>query len=253
MDGCLTLAPYIYIYKVALAYFESPELHWKFMNPVGTSGFTRLYQRTRLTMRRLGGTLNGTEVHDGLVVFRRERREERGERSVNRQKGLSQGLKRLFSFGCIDGGIYSEMTGEHTVHIPVDDGRRQSEGNAPNSGSGIVTDAFEFPDFIEGIGEIAKGDDLLGCVVKIACSTVVAQSLPLTQHLVLGSSCQRIDRGPAPHEPFPVFPPLPDLCLLQDNLREPDGVGISRPSPWQFTAVLTEPTEESRGKLDHTT
>ena len=79
----------------------------------------------------------------------------RGERFVNRQKGLGKGLEEFFAFGGIDGGIDTEVTGEDTVDIAIDDGGRQSEGDTPDGGSGIVAYALQFTDFLEGVREMA--------------------------------------------------------------------------------------------------
>ena len=100
-------------------------------------------------------------------------------RNVNRQEGLSEGLEEFFAFGGINGGIDAKVTGEDTVDIAIDDSSRQTEGDAPDGSSGIVAHALEFPDFIEGVREMTKGDNLFGGIVEVAGTTVIAQSLPL--------------------------------------------------------------------------
>ena len=89
----------------------------------------------------------------------------RGERFVNRQKGLGKGLEEFFAFGGVDGGIDTEVTGEDTVDITIDDGGRQSEGDTPDGGSGIVAHALQLSDLLQGVGEVSKIYDLPGRIV----------------------------------------------------------------------------------------
>ena len=73
MNGGLTLATHIDINKVALLDLERLLFHRQRSHPALTEGDATLHQRTNIAARGLRRTLDGTEVHDSLVVFRGER------------------------------------------------------------------------------------------------------------------------------------------------------------------------------------
>jgi hypothetical protein len=73
MDGRLAVTAYIYINKVALADLESLEFDGKFLYAVHTKSLTGFQQGAHSTIRRGWRTLEGAEVHDGLIIFRGER------------------------------------------------------------------------------------------------------------------------------------------------------------------------------------
>ena len=89
---------------------------------------------------------------------------------------------------------------------------------------------------------MAEGDDLLGSVVEIAGTAVIAQALPFAKYLVFRSCGEGLNRRPAMHETLPVVPALLDLCLLENDLGQPDGVGVAGLPPRQVTTVLTKPS-----------
>jgi hypothetical protein len=154
-------------------------------------------------------------------------------------------LEKLFALGGVDGGVDAEVAGEDTIDIAIDDGSGEAEGDAPDGGSGIVAYALEFPDFFEGVREMAEGDDLLGGVVEVAGSAVIAQALPLAQHLVFRGGGKGLNGRPSVHKALPVVPALLDLRLLEDDLGEPNGVRVAGLPPRQIATVLTEPLKES--------
>ena len=158
---------------------------------------------------------------------------------------MGQGLKFLFAFGGVDGGVDAEVAGEDTIDVAIDDGSGEAEGDTPDGSSGIVAYALESPDVIEGVREMAEGDDLPGSVVEVAGTAVVAQTLPLAQHLVFRSGSESLNGRPAVHKTLPVVPALLDLRLLEDDLGEPNGVGVAGLPPRQVTTVLTKPLKES--------
>ena len=85
---------------------------------------------------------------------------------------------------------------------------------------------------------------MLGSVVEITGSAVVAQALPLAQHLVFRGGGKGLNGRPTVHEALPIVPALLHLCLLEDDLREPDSVGIASPPPRQVTTVLAKPFQK---------
>jgi hypothetical protein len=70
VDGCLPITADIYINKVAFADFEGLELDGEISDATCAEGLARLHQGAYSTIRRGWRTLNGTEVHDGLIVIR---------------------------------------------------------------------------------------------------------------------------------------------------------------------------------------
>ena len=107
----------------------------------------------------------------------------------------------------------------------------------------MAADALELSDFIEGVREMAEGDDLPGSVVEVAGTAVVAQALPLAQHLVFRGGGKGLNGRPTVHKALPVVPTLLDLRLLEDDLGEPDGVGVAGLPPRQVATVLTKPLQ----------
>ncbi len=96
---------------------------------------------------------------------------------------------------------------------------------------------------------MAKSHNLFRSEVKISCPTIVAQSLPLAQHLILCSLSEGLNGGPAMHKALPIFPALFHLSLLEDNLGEPDGIRVMRLPPRQVAPVLTKPIQQCQCKV----
>ena len=149
--------------------------------------------------------------------------------------------KELFALSGVDGCIDAEVAGEDAIDVAIDDGCRQIESYGANGCCGIVANAFQFFDFFNRVGETTTGDDLLGCIVQIASSTVVAQPLPFAQYLVFRRSSECFDSRPTVHKAFPVFPALLDLCLLKNDFRKPYSIWVASLSPRQIASVLAEP------------
>ena len=96
---------------------------------------------------------------------------------------------------------------------------------------------------------MAKSHYLFRSEVKISRPTIVAQSLPLAQHLILCSLSEGLNGGPAMHKALPIFPALFHLSLLEDNLGEPDGIRVMRLPPRQVASVLTKPIQQCQCKV----
>ena len=75
---------------------------------------------------------------------------------------------------------------------------------------------------------------------------VVAEALPLPDHIGSGRPCERLDARPA-LEPREVARNDPlDLRLLEHDFRHEDRVRVTSPPPGQIAAVLLEPVEQER-------
>ena len=130
---------------------------------------------------------------------------------------MCQQGKLLFTFGGVDGGLNAEMTAENTKDITIDNGCRQSEGKTPDGCSCIVAHSLQAPNVFQRLGEATHLNNLTSRKMQVASTTIVAQSLPLAQHLILRSCSQLFYRRPVLHKAFPIRPALLDLCLLENN------------------------------------
>ena len=70
MDGGMTVTAYIHIDKVALTDLESLEFNGEFLDTFSTKGLAGFHQGAHTAIRRGWRTLEGAEVHNGLIVFR---------------------------------------------------------------------------------------------------------------------------------------------------------------------------------------
>ena len=235
VNSSLSLASHINISKVSLLHFECLLFHRQLAHPTLTKGRACFHQRTSDAARRLWRTLYRTKVHDGLVI---------GRCLLRRQKTLCEGRKDLLALCGVDGRVDTEMTREHPIDIPVDHSRRQSEGDTPDGGSRIVAHALQLFNLLDGIREMTKSHNLLGGIVQITGPAVVAQSLPLAQHLVFRCLSQGLYSRPAAHKAFPVVPALLHLRLLKNDLRKPYSIRIASLPPWQLTTILSEPFQQ---------
>ena len=78
MDGRMAVTAYIYINKVALTYLESLEFDGELLDTVCSKRLAGFHQGAYIAIRRDGCTLEGAEVHDGLIVFRGRGKEKGG-------------------------------------------------------------------------------------------------------------------------------------------------------------------------------
>lgn len=73
--------------------------------------------------------------------------------------------------------------------------------------------------------------------MQIARPGVIAQALPLLQHLILRSERQGVDIGEAFDKAMIIVPPLLHARLLQYNLGYPDAIGVVCLSPRQIPFI----------------
>ena len=257
MQGGIAVHPYIYINKVALLHLKLLLLDGQLLHPTLAECHTGLLQRTLQALRRLGRAKRGTEVHHALVekTHPRPLPVKGGGRETHPdppceggEKFLCQESELLLALGGVDGSSDAEVATQHTIDITIHHGGRQSEGKAADGCSGIVTDALERTETFYRRGEATHRHHLLGGGMQVAGTTVVSQALPLAQHLILRGGGQVVHRRPAAHEALPVGTPLFDARLLQDNLRQPDGIRVAGVAPRQVSAMLPKPLYDCRCK-----
>ena len=110
---------------MAFAHLQCLQLDGQLGNVPATVGLATLDERTAVALGRLGSTLDGSEVHDGLIV-------EGGSRAVAADGGLQlvlgQSSKELLAFGGVDGRVDAEIAGQYAIDVAVDDGSWQVKG-----------------------------------------------------------------------------------------------------------------------------
>ena len=196
-------------------------------------------ERADGAVRRGRRALDGAEIHHRLVE---------GGGLVFRQEGLRQRRELLLRLRGTDWRRDAVITGQDPVHIAVDDGRGQVEGDGADGGSRVIPHPFQRTDAFQRRRKAAEGNDLLGCGMQVPSPAVIAEALPEPQDLVLRGGGQVIHRRETRHEALPVGHALGDARLLEDDFAEPDGVRVPRPAPRQVTPVLPVPAEQGLGK-----
>ena len=79
---------------------------------------------------------------------------------------------------------------------------------------------------------------------EITGAGVIAESLPGVQDLMFGSCRQGGEIGEAPHPSIIIRDDGSDLGLLEHELGDEDGVGISGAAPREIATVLAKPGQE---------
>ena len=148
MDGCFAITFYIYVRKVALGYLERFEFYREFGHAVFAESDAGFDERTKHAVGRGWGTLDGTEVHDGLIILRGRRKDNRGWRLARRESFLGHGGEEFFALGGVDGGIDAEVAGEHTINVAIDHCCRDAKGKAGDGRGGVITHAFQLLDVL---------------------------------------------------------------------------------------------------------
>ena len=59
------------------------------------------------------------------------------------------------------------MTGQHTIHVTIDDGCRESEGDTADGSGCIVAHPFQLTDFLECLREMPESNNLASCEMKV--------------------------------------------------------------------------------------
>ena len=99
-------------------------------------------------------------------------------------------------------------------------------------------------------GEAAAvlGHYLLGGAVHVAGPRVVAQALPVAQHLGLGGGGQGVHRRVGRQEGFVVGKALGHAGLLENDFGQPNGVGVAGVAPGQVALVARVPGQQRGGQ-----
>ena len=214
-------------------------LHGQEVDTSRAEGIAGSGEGTEYATRGLGRTLDGTKVHHCLIE---------GGWLVGRKEFVGKSREEFFAFGGIDGCVDAEMTCKDSIDIAIDNGMGQTEGKGGNGSSGVVAHSLEGTDAFVGARETSHLHNLFGGSMEVAGTTVVAESLPQSQHFVLGGGSQFLDGMPAFHESLPIRPSLLYARLLQDDLTQPNEIRVGGIAPRQLTAILCIPAKQVWGK-----
>ncbi len=191
---------------------------------------TAVGEGTAVAAGRGRRTVEGSELHDGLIVV---------GRMAAVQQFVGQGREGASAGRRVDGEIQIEQPRIDAVDIAVDHGPRLVARERTDGGGGVVAYAGQGADVgISGGKASAEPLDDLPCRrVQVSGPGVVSQPLPELHDPILGSCGQLGDRGECLQKTVVVGGALSDARLLEDGLREPDPVGVARPAPHQVAFV----------------
>ena len=184
-----------------------------------------------------GDALQGAELHDGLVVC---------AGLIGREETAGQIVVEAAAGGCVGGRIDGEESADDAQHIPVDDGVRRPGGEGHDGGGRVVANAAEGAD-----GGVIRGEasgeaiaDVAGGGVEVTGAGIVAEALPEPEDVLLRGVGQGADVGEALEEAVVIVHPLRHAGLLEDDLGNPDAVGVAGVAPGQRAAVRVVPPAE---------
>ena len=184
-----------------------------------------------------GNALQGAELHDGLIVC---------AGLIGREEFAGQIVVEAAAGGGVGGRIDGEESADDAQHIPVDDGVRRPGGEGHDGGGRVVADAAEGAD-----GGVIRGEasgeaiaDVAGGGVEVAGAGIVAEALPEPEDVLLRGVGQGADVGEALEEAVVIVHPLRHAGLLEDDLGDPDAVGVAGVAPGQRAAVRVVPPAE---------
>ena len=184
-----------------------------------------------------GNALQGAELHDGLVVC---------AGLIGRKEAAGQIVVEASAGGGVGGRIDGEESADDAQHIPVDGGVRRAGGEGHDGGGRVVADAAEGADVSIIRGE-APGEaiaDVAGGGVEVAGAGIVAEALPEPEDVLLVGVGQGADVGEALEEAVVIVHPLRHTGLLEDDLGDPDAVGVAGVAPGERAAVRVVPPAE---------
>ena len=210
----------------------------------GREGEATSGQRTLPAAGLRRSTQQRPEIHQSLII---------GSRPLRIQQRLRQLHTNPTPRPGIDGHLYVEKPGQHPEDIAVQDGVRQTERHRSHRSSGIIAHARQRTEGVRLRRELSAepADDLPGGGVQIPGTAVIPQSLPQLEYFVFRSGRQRTDIGKTLRKAQVVTEPLSYTRLLEDDLREPDTIGVAGTAPGQVAPAAGVPIEQYGGDSIH--
>jgi len=137
---------------------------------------------------------------------------------------------------------------ENAIDVAIEDRTRLIERDAGNRPRSVAADARKREHVVEIVWEAAvvPGDDLLRGFLQVADARVVAKAFPKFVQFGRRGAGDRFNTGEFTHPTFPIRDDSFDLCLLEHNFGNPDGVGIAGATPGEVAGVTRKPGKQQR-------
>ena len=238
-EGALLIFQY-YIYKMARGDGGALAFHGQLRNGIPFPRLASVSHRANITLRRGGRTLQGTEVHDGLIVERRAL-------PVEQERG--QFCKLTLARRSVNGGLHAKTSRKHAIDIAIYYGARLIEAERGYRRSGVWPNAFQPSPSCCVSGKTSSLHDLLRRGMKIPGAAVIAQTFPLPHHAVLTGCRQMLHRGECREKAMVIVAPLLHARLLQDDFAHPYGIRVANGAPGQIAGILRKPLLQQLVKL----
>ena len=125
-------------------------------------------------------------------------------------------------------------------------------GDAGDGSRGVGTDAGQLAQFGSRSRQVALGvaGHKLRGFLQHASAAIVAQPAPQAQHHLLRSQSQRAEGGESLKKLLVALNDHGHTRLLQHDLRNPDGIGITAAPPGQVALVALIPLQQPGAQLD---
>ncbi len=134
--------------------------------------------------------------------------------------------------------------GQDTHDVSIQHGQRQAKGDAAHGGGGVRTNARQSQKALLGLRHDAHLRHRFRQGVEIARAAIIAQSFPRLEHVMFLRPGQRLPRREDLQPSLVIRNHRHDLCLLEHQLGNRDGVGITGASPRQIAPGGAVPFRE---------
>ena len=230
---------------VDLPHRQGPAWTWcgQLHRPILPSGDAVIGKGTAGTVRPGACAQNGPQIHLCLRIVRHDAR-------ILRQQPLSQRPQLLRYPSLARPPLNTEQAAQHPFYIAVQNGfplavRLRHDGR--RGGTANTRQGFPVCPILR---KSTPGHNLPCGPVQVARPRIVAQPLPLRQHLIQRRFSQHPHIRKHVHETLKIGDDGLHLRLLQHDLRHPDSIGRARMLPRQvMTAMFSMPGQQTDGKM----
>ena len=176
-------------------------------------------ERTHRTIRMLRHALKGAQLHHRLIML---------SRMLRVHEVTGQFRKCLLPLRRINRDIHRKQAREYPEDIPVDHRIGLVPGKRNNGSRRVLPYPLQRNHILVAAGKYAAETlhNLFGRRMEVTRPAVIAQPLPIFQHLVFVCLSQRSDIGETFHKTVKIVHPLRDTRLLEDNLRNPNDIRV---------------------------
>lgn len=131
------------------------------------------------------------------------------------------------------------QTAEQPDRICLENRMSGIESNRQDGPRGVPADSRQLTDRIKIVWKypVMVGDNLFSRCVQLPCAAIIAQAFPLAKHGNFFGGGKGLNVGKLVQESRKIPLNGRNLCLLQHNFADPNGIGITRLPPRQITSV----------------